>query len=110
MLTSQQPSSDRFSNTLGQSILVAAAPKLDERKFCGVVHQSLALGEMQDRVRRVIVGLAFIGLAALLAGLLIAFALAGSLSRPLSRLAATANGSAGVTCPRGPRGTQARPK
>jgi signal transduction histidine kinase len=91
VLTSQQPASEiRFSDTLGQSILVAAAPILDESTFYGVVRQSHALGEVQDRVRRVIIGLAFIGLAALLAGLLIAFALASSFSRPLSRLARTA--------------------
>ena len=91
VLTSQQPSSEiRFSDTLGQSILVAAAPILDENTFYGVVRQSHALGEVQDRVRRVIIGLAIIGFAALLAGLLIAFALASSFSRPLSRLARTA--------------------
>lgn len=91
VLRDQQPASQiRFSDTLGQSILVAAAPILDESTFYGVVRQSHALGEVQDRVRRVIIGLAFIGFAALLAGLLIAFALASSLSRPLSRLAATA--------------------
>lgn len=91
VLTSQQPASViRFSDTLGQSILVAAAPILDESTFYGVVRQSHALGEVQQRVRRVMVGLAIIGFAALLAGMLIAFALASSFSRPLSRLAQTA--------------------
>jgi two-component system, OmpR family, sensor kinase len=91
VLANQQPDSEiRFSDTLGQSILVAAAPILDESTFYGVVRQSHALGEVQDRVRRLIIGLAIIGFAALLAGLLIAFALASSLSRPLSRLAQAA--------------------
>jgi signal transduction histidine kinase len=48
------------------------------------------MGEVQNRVRRVIAGLAIIGLAALCAGLIVAFALAGSFSRPLTKLAAVA--------------------
>lgn len=91
VLGDQRPASGiRYSDTLGQSILVAAAPILDKSTFYGVVRQSHALGEVQRGVRRVMVGLTIIGFAALFAGLLIAFALASSFSRPLSRLAQTA--------------------
>jgi signal transduction histidine kinase len=45
------------------------------------------VGDVQTGVRRAIFGAIGIGVAALLAGLVVAFALADSLSRPLSRLA-----------------------
>ena len=91
VIRTQKPYSvRRHSDTLGQDILVAAAPILDENRFYGVVRQTRGVGIVQDRVRAVIYGLIIIGLAALIAGLIIAFALAGSLSRPLTRLAAAA--------------------
>jgi signal transduction histidine kinase len=46
--------------------------------------------QANDNVRNVTLGLAAIGVAALVAGMLLAFGLAGSLSRPLTRLAAAA--------------------
>jgi signal transduction histidine kinase len=88
VLRDKRPHSEiRHSETLGQDILVAAAPILDEGRSFGAVRLTQGMGEVQDRVRRVIAGLVIIGLASLLAGLIIAFALAGSLSRPLSKLA-----------------------
>jgi signal transduction histidine kinase len=79
----------RFSETLGEEILVAAAPIIDER-FVGVVRYTTGVGDVQSGVRRAILGAVGIGVAALLAGLVVAFALADSLSRPLSRLAGAA--------------------
>jgi signal transduction histidine kinase len=91
VIDTKQPTSEiRYSTTLQQELLVAAAPILDEGTFFGAVRRSQGMGEVQSRVRRVTLGLVVIGLAALLAGLIIAFALSGSLSRPLSRLAAAA--------------------
>jgi signal transduction histidine kinase len=91
VLQTPEPTSEiRHSDTLGQDILVAAAPIIEESTFYGAVRVSELMGQVQDRVRRVIVGLAVIGLGALLAGLIVAFALAGSFSRPLTKLAAVA--------------------
>jgi two-component system, OmpR family, sensor kinase len=91
VLQTQQPTSViRHSDTLGQDILVAAAPIIDQGKFYGAVRISEPVGQVQERVRRVILGLAVIGLGALVAGFIVAFALAGSLSRPLRKLAAAA--------------------
>lgn len=79
----------RFSDTLNEEILVAATPIIDER-FVGVVRYTKGVGDIQNGVRRAILGAIAIGFAALLAGLVVAFALADSLSRPLTRLAAAA--------------------
>lgn len=82
----------RHSDTLGQDILVAAAPILDENAFFGAIRLTRGIGSIQSSVRRVVVGLVVVGLGALLAGLLLAFVLAGSFSRPLTRLARVARG------------------
>jgi signal transduction histidine kinase len=80
----------RFSRTAGADILVAAAPILDEG-LVGAVRITQNVQDVTDAVRSTTIGLIAVGLAGLLAGLVIAFALAGSLSRPLTRLAATAH-------------------
>jgi signal transduction histidine kinase len=90
VLSTHRPYSEfRFSDTLGEEILVAAAPIIDER-FVGVVRYTKGVGDVQSGVRRAILGAIAIGFAALLAGLVVAFALADSLSRPLTRLAGAA--------------------
>jgi signal transduction histidine kinase len=90
VLDTHRPYSEfRFSTTLGQEILVAAAPIIDER-FVGVVRYTKGVGDVEGGVRRAIFGAIVIGFAALLTGLVVAFALADSLSRPLTRLAAAA--------------------
>ncbi len=87
----RSPGSDiRYSSDLAMDIMVAAAPILDEGELYGAVRISQDMSEVRDNVRRVTVGLIVIGLAGLGAGLIIAFAMAGSFSSPLSRLAATA--------------------
>lgn len=80
----------RFSRTEGADILVAAAPIFDGG-LIGAVRITQNVQEVTDAVRSTTLGLIAVGLAGLLAGLVIAFALAGSLSRPLTRLAATAH-------------------
>jgi signal transduction histidine kinase len=88
--TPEATSEIRHSETLGQDLLVAAAPIIDETTFYGAVRVSQLMGEVQDRVRRVMAGLVIIGLGALFASLIVAFVLAGSFSRPLRKLAAVA--------------------
>ena len=81
----------RHSDTLHTDILATAVPVFDEGgKVIGAVRLTETAQRISDSVRRTTLGLAAIGIAGLLAGLLIAFGLAGSLSRPLTRLAGTA--------------------
>jgi signal transduction histidine kinase len=80
----------RHSNTLGVDILVAAAPVLDEGRVVGAVRITKNIQEVYDALRNVTIGIVLIGFVGLLAGMLIAFALANSLARPLTRLAAAA--------------------
>jgi signal transduction histidine kinase len=88
--TPEATSEIRHSDTLGQDLLVAAAPIIDETTLYGAVRVSQLMGDVQERGRRVIAGLVIIGLGALFAGLIVAFVLAGSFSRPLRKLAAVA--------------------
>ncbi len=91
VLRTQEPTSlIRHSDTLKQDILVAAAPIIDENKFFGAVRISPGIGGLQGQVHRIILGLGVIGLGALAAGLIIAFVMAGSFSRPLTKLATVA--------------------
>ena len=77
----------RFSTDLGQDIMATAVPIQDENRIVGAVRITRSVQQIRDNVRRITLGLLAIGGAGLLAGLLIAFGLAGSLSRPLTRLA-----------------------
>ena len=80
----------RFSEDLGQDIIATAAPVLDEGRVVGAVRITKSVQQVSDNVRRITLGLLAIGLAGLAAGLVLAFGLAGSLSKPLRRLAASA--------------------
>lgn len=77
----------RFSLDLGQDIMATAVPIMDENRLVGVVRITQSVQQVSDNVRRITLGLLAIGGAGLAAGLLIAFGLAGSLSKPLIRLA-----------------------
>jgi signal transduction histidine kinase len=79
----------RRSDTLGTDIMAAAAPVIDGLTGApvGAVRITRDIRQVTDNVRRVTIGLVVVGLTGLGAGLLIAFALAGSLARPLQRLA-----------------------
>jgi two-component system, OmpR family, sensor kinase len=79
----------RDSADLGHDIIATAVPIQDEQRFLGAVRITKNVQQVNDNVRNVTLGLIAIGVAGLLAGLLLAFWLAGSLSRPLSRLART---------------------
>jgi signal transduction histidine kinase len=91
----------RFSNDLNEDIVVAAAPIFDETTtggadgstrtvVAGAVRISESLAEVNQSVRRSTIGLLVIGLAGLVAGLVLAFGIAASIARPLRRLTSTA--------------------
>lgn len=90
-LQTEQPTSEvRPSEDLGQDIMATAVPIRDEERFVGVVRITQDVEQVRSNVRRTTVGLAVVGIAGLAAGLLLAFMLADSLARPLTRLAASA--------------------
>lgn len=76
----------RHSDTLNSDIMAAAAPILDEG-LQGAVRVTQSVKTVADNVRRITLALILVGFTGLLAGLIIAYALAGSLARPLTRLA-----------------------
>ena len=80
----------RDSFDLGHDIMATAVPIQDEQQLVGAVRITRSVQQVNDNIRNVTLGLAAIGVAALAAGMLLAFGLAGSLSRPLTRLAAAA--------------------
>jgi signal transduction histidine kinase len=81
----------RFSETEGAELIATAVPIFDESSaIVGAVRITQDATPITANVRRVRFGLLAIGGSALLAGLVLAFAMAGSLSRPLTRLAAAA--------------------
>ncbi len=88
-LRTARPAARRgFSRTLHQEIQAVAVPVLSNGEVVGAIRVSQGTDQVQASVRRTILGLVAIGVGGLVAGLLIAFALAGSVSRPLRRLAA----------------------
>jgi two-component system OmpR family sensor kinase len=70
--------------------MATAVPIQDEERLLGAVRITRSVQQVNDNIRNITIGLGAIGLAALAAGMLLAFWLAGSLSRPLTRLAAAA--------------------
>jgi signal transduction histidine kinase len=79
----------RQSETLDREVLYTAAPIVDEGNL-GAVRLTQGVEAIDERVRRDVIGLAAVGLAALAFGLLFAWALASTLSRPLRGLAEAA--------------------
>jgi len=80
----------RHSDTLGQDLLFTAVPITNEGVPVGVVRVTQSVDQVSRRIRRSIFILVAIGGFALLVGLVIAWFLASSLSRPLRNLAETA--------------------
>jgi signal transduction histidine kinase len=91
----------RFSNDLNEDIVVAAAPIFDETAagtangttttvVAGAVRISESLAEVNQSVRRSTIGLLVIGLAGLVAGLILAYGIAASVARPLRKLTSAA--------------------
>ena len=84
----------RTSEELDVDLLLASAPIVDDPGgrpiVIGAVRITLDVQQVTDSVRRITTAIVVIGLAGLLAGMLVAVVLAGSLARPLTRLAAVA--------------------
>jgi two-component system, OmpR family, sensor kinase len=80
----------RFSETLGESILYTAVPVVIGNDVEGAVRVTQSVDAIDRRVRRDVLGLIGIGVIALVLGLAFAWILAGTLARPLQRLANTA--------------------
>ena len=99
-LTEGQPDAlVRTSDELDVDLLLASAPIVDDPRgrpvIVGAVRITLDVQRVTDSVRRATVGVAVIGLAGLAAGMVVALVLAGSLARPLARLAAAARSLGG---------------
>ena len=82
----------RFSNDLGVDIMATAVPIIGQTdagatSVVGAVRITRSMDQVNANVHRVTLGVFAIGAAGLLAGLIMAFALSGSLARPLRRLA-----------------------
>jgi signal transduction histidine kinase len=81
---------ERHSDTLGEDLLLVTAPVTDRGDVIGALRVSAPLGEVDASVRSSWLALGLIGLAVVLAGLVLAWILAGSLSRPVEKLRAAA--------------------
>ena len=80
----------RHSDTLGEDLLYTAVPILERGRTVGAVRVTQSNGAVAERVRRNVLVVVGVGLAALALGLALAWVLAGSLARPLRALARTA--------------------
>ena len=79
----------RFSEEEGRDIMVAAAPVIDEG-IVGAIRLTRRADDVRESVTGTVVAIVVIGAAGLIAGIVIAFGLAGSLARPIQHLAAAA--------------------
>ncbi|HEX8743264.1 MAG TPA: ATP-binding protein [Thermoleophilaceae bacterium] len=86
---------ERHSDDLGQDLLFTAVPVVDAGRTVGAVRVTQSVDSVNDEVRNDTLALVGVGAIALLLGLGVAALLAGSLSRPLRALAATARRIAG---------------
>ena len=89
-LTSVASAGVRTSEDEGGDIVVAAAPVIDAGTLIGVVRISRDVTQVEQNLTRATVAIGVVAAAGLAAGLVLAFVVAGSLARPLSRLAAAA--------------------
>ena len=81
---------ERHSADLDQDLLFTAVPVVDGGRTVGAVRVTQSVDSVNDEVRNDTLALAGVGAIALLLGVGVAWLLAGSLSRPLRALAATA--------------------
>lgn len=76
----------RFSQTLGEELLMVTAPVVHNHQAIGAVRASQPLGALTSRIRRQWLGFAGIGLIVILVGVVVASVLANTLVRPVVRL------------------------
>jgi two-component system, OmpR family, sensor kinase len=81
---------ERHSADLDQDLLFTAVPVVSDGRTSGAVRITQSVDAVNDEVRNDTLALIGVGVVALLLGLGVAALLAGSLSRPLTALAATA--------------------
>jgi two-component system, OmpR family, sensor kinase len=81
---------ERRSDSLGERILFTAVPIVQGGRREGAVRVTQSLSAVRSEVRRDIVALVGLGMAALVLGLIVAWLLAGFLTRPLRGLTAAA--------------------
>jgi two-component system, OmpR family, sensor kinase len=84
------PQGTRHSDSLDADLLYTAVPIVDAGRAVGAVRLTQSVKAVHDEVRRDVVALLALGAAVLALGLGLAWAIAGSLSRPLRGLARTA--------------------
>ncbi|MDX6562665.1 MAG: hypothetical protein QOD65_2479 [Gaiellales bacterium] len=80
----------RRSDTLGQELLYTAVPVVNRGHTVGAVRLTQSVDAIDREIRRDQYALIGVGALALLLGLVVAWFVAGSLARPLRRLASTA--------------------
>jgi signal transduction histidine kinase len=81
---------ERHSNSLHADLLFTAVPVVENGRVTGAVRVTQSVDAVHHQVSRDVLALLGLGGAVLLLGLGLAWAIAGSLSRPLRNLAATA--------------------
>src|SRR4051794_36451359 len=89
-LSGRTAQGERHSASLDEDILFTALPIAQRGQREGAVRVTQSLNAVHAEVRKDILALVGLGLAALALGLVLAWVLAGFLSRPLRRLTATA--------------------
>src|SRR3954467_7650210 len=80
----------RFSSSLGQELLFTAVPIVERARRTGAVRVTQSVAAVRSEVRRDTLALVGLGLGALGLGLIVAWVLAGFLTRPLLNRAAAA--------------------
>jgi two-component system, OmpR family, sensor kinase len=81
----------RRSESLGEALLLVTVPVVDRQRVVGAIRVSAPTGAVEESVRESWLRLGLIGLVVIVAGLGLAWILAGSLARPLERLRTAAS-------------------
>ena len=81
----------RFSETVGEELLLVTVPVVDQAEVVGGVRVAASTAAVDASVRRSWLRLALIGLAVIAAGLALAWFLAGTVARPVRRLVSAAD-------------------
>jgi len=89
-LAGQPSQGTRHSDLLDEDLLFTSVPVLVAGRRAGAVRVTQGVDAVRSEVRNDVIALIGVGLIALLLGLAVAWFLAGSLARPLRRLAGTA--------------------